>query len=91
MGLYAEAVQSKGYRDAKIRTLLDAMPAVIGPSGSELDLQWASPDGTVHASAATILAPLRKNSSCPLRFQRGWAPPSVETCDLPPGPGYGTT
>ena len=55
MGLYAEAVQSKGYRDAKIRTLLDTMPAVLGPSGSELDLQWASPDGTVHASAATIL------------------------------------
>ena len=55
MGLYAEAVQSKGYRDAKIRTLLDTMPAVFGPSGSELDLQWASPDGAVHASAATIL------------------------------------
>ena len=55
MGLYAEAVQSKGYRDAKIRTLLDTVPAVFGPSGSELDLQWVSPDGTVHASAATIL------------------------------------
>lgn len=55
MGLYAEAVQSKGYRNAKIRTLLDTMPAVFGPSGSELDLQWASPDGTSHASAATIL------------------------------------
>ena len=55
MGLYAEAVQSKGYRNAKIRTLLDTVPAVFGPSGSELDLQWASPDGTVHASAATIL------------------------------------
>jgi diacylglycerol kinase family enzyme len=55
MGLYAEAVQSKGYRSAKIRTLLDTVPAVFGPTGSELDLQWASPDGTVHPSAATIL------------------------------------
>ena len=55
MGLYAEAVQSKGYRNAKIRTLLDTVPAVFGPSGSELDLQWVSPDGTVHPSAATIL------------------------------------
>ena len=55
MGLYAEAVQSKGYRNAKIRTLLDTVPTVFGPSGSELDLQWASPDGAVHASAATIL------------------------------------
>src|SRR4029450_9058986 len=30
MGLYAEAVQSKGYRDAKIRTLLDTAPAGLG-------------------------------------------------------------
>ena len=30
-GLYAEAVQSKGYRDAKIRTLLDTVPAVMAP------------------------------------------------------------
>jgi diacylglycerol kinase family enzyme len=55
MGLYAEAVQSKGYRNAKIRTLLDTVPAVFGPSGSELDLQWVSPDGATHPSAATIL------------------------------------
>ena len=55
MGLYAEAVQSKGYRDAKIRTLLDTVPAVFGPTGSELDLRWVSPDGAVHSSAATIL------------------------------------
>ena len=55
MGLYAEAVQSKGYRDAKIRTLLDTVPAVLGPTGSELDLRWVSPDGAAHASAATIL------------------------------------
>jgi diacylglycerol kinase family enzyme len=55
MGLYAEAVQRKGYRDAKIRTLLDTAPAVLGPSGSELDLRWISPDGAGHTSAATIL------------------------------------
>jgi len=55
MGLYAEAVQSTGYRDAKIRTLLNTVPAVLGPSGSELDLRWVSPDGAVHGSAATIL------------------------------------
>src|SRR4051812_39677516 len=55
MGLYAEAVQSKGYRDSKIRTLLNTVPMVFGPSGSELDLQWASPDGATHPSAATIL------------------------------------
>lgn len=55
LGLYAEAVQSAGYRNAKIRTLLEAVPAVLGPAGSELDLHWTAPDGTVHASASTIL------------------------------------
>jgi diacylglycerol kinase family enzyme len=54
MGLYAEAVQSKGYRDAKIRTLLDTAPTALG-SGSQLDLRWTSPDGVTHPSAATIL------------------------------------
>ena len=55
MGLYAEAVQSEGYRDAKIRTLLDTAPTVLGSTGSRLDLRWTSPDGVAHASAATIL------------------------------------
>ncbi|MHA6795525.1 diacylglycerol/lipid kinase family protein [Pseudonocardia bannensis] len=55
MGLYAEAVQSAGYRNAKVRTLLGTAPAVLGPSGSELDLRWRGPDGLAHRSAAVIL------------------------------------
>ncbi|HEY8533763.1 MAG TPA: diacylglycerol kinase family protein [Micromonospora sp.] len=55
LGLYAEAVQSEGYRDAKVRTLLDTAPTVLGPGGSELDLRWTSPDGAAHPSATTIL------------------------------------
>jgi diacylglycerol kinase family enzyme len=55
MGLYAEAVQSEGYRDAKIRTLLDTAPTVLGSAGAAPDLRWTSPDGVAHASAATIL------------------------------------
>ena len=35
LGLYAEAVQREGYRDAKLRTLLDTVPDVLGPGGSE--------------------------------------------------------
>ena len=31
LGLYAEAVQHEGYRDAKLRTLLDTVPDVLGP------------------------------------------------------------
>ena len=33
LGLYAEAVQREEYRDAKLRTLLDTVPDVLGPDG----------------------------------------------------------
>jgi diacylglycerol kinase family enzyme len=55
LGLYAEAVQQDGYRDAKIRTILDTVPDVLGPQGKPLDLEWVGPDGASHPSAATIL------------------------------------
>jgi hypothetical protein len=45
LGVYAEAVQSAGYRDAKLRTLADTVPTVIGPGGEGLDLR--SPARTV--------------------------------------------
>ena len=45
LGLYAEAVQQQEYRDAKIRTLLDTVPDMLGPGGSELDLRWTGPGG----------------------------------------------
>ena len=32
LGLYAEAVQREGYRDAKIRTLLDTVPDMSAPA-----------------------------------------------------------
>ena len=43
LGLYAEAVQREGYRDAKLRTLLDTVPDMLGPGGGELDLRWTRP------------------------------------------------
>ncbi|MFL5910821.1 MAG: diacylglycerol/lipid kinase family protein [Gaiellaceae bacterium] len=55
LGLYAEAVQKAGYRDAKIRTLLDTVPEVLGPNGHPLDLRWDDADGARHRSGAAIL------------------------------------
>ena len=55
LGLYAEAVQRAGYRDAKLRTLLDTAPDVLGPDHHELDLRWTGPDGHPHRSGAAIL------------------------------------
>ena len=56
LGLYAEAVQRQEYRDAKIRTLLDTVPDVLGPdSGEKLDLRWKGPGGQTHHSGAMVL------------------------------------
>jgi diacylglycerol kinase family enzyme len=55
LGLYADAVQREGYREAKLRTLLDSVPDMIGPDGTGLDLQWTGPGGHQHTSGAAIL------------------------------------
>ena len=55
LGLYAEAVQRSGYRDAKLRTLLDTVPEMLGPGGAGLDLRWTGPSGHEHSSGAVIL------------------------------------
>ena len=49
LGLYAEAVQHDEYRDAKLQTLLDTVPDVLGADGEEqLDLHWTGPGGETH-------------------------------------------
>jgi diacylglycerol kinase family enzyme len=55
LGLYAEAVQRKGYRDAKLKTILETLPDVLGPEGEGLDLRWTGPGGHEHSSGAAIL------------------------------------
>jgi len=55
LGLYAEAVQREGYRDAKLRTILDTLPEALGPEGRGLDLRWTGPGGHQHSSGAAIL------------------------------------
>jgi diacylglycerol kinase family enzyme len=55
LGVYAEAVQREGYRDAKLRTISQTIPATLGPGGTGLDLRWTGPDGHEHASGAVIL------------------------------------
>ncbi|MFL5825935.1 MAG: diacylglycerol/lipid kinase family protein [Thermoleophilaceae bacterium] len=55
LGIYAEAVQRAGYRDAKLRTLLDTVPDVLGPDRGELDLRWTGPGGHDHKAGAAVL------------------------------------
>ena len=40
LGLYADAVERPGYREAKLRTLLDTIPEALGPSAAAPSLFW---------------------------------------------------
>jgi diacylglycerol kinase family enzyme len=55
LGLYADAVQKPGYREAKLRTILDTVPEMLGPEGTGLDLVWRGPGGHEHRSGAAVL------------------------------------
>jgi diacylglycerol kinase family enzyme len=55
LGVYAEAVQHEGYRDAKLRTILDTVPDVLGSGGEGLDLHWTGPGGHEHRAGAAVL------------------------------------
>jgi diacylglycerol kinase family enzyme len=55
LGLYADAVQKAGYRDAKIRTLLDTVPDALGPAREGPGLRWTGPGGDSHSAGAAIL------------------------------------
>ncbi|HEY1357389.1 MAG TPA: diacylglycerol kinase family protein [Thermoleophilaceae bacterium] len=55
LGLYAEAVQREGYREAKIRTLLDTVPDVLGDGNEGLELEWTGPGGQLQHSAGAVL------------------------------------
>ena len=53
LGLYADAVQRPGYREAKLHTLLDTVPEVLGPDARPAELRWGS--GEAARSAVAIL------------------------------------
>jgi diacylglycerol kinase family enzyme len=56
LGLYAEAVQSAGYRDAKLQTMLDTVPAFIGPApASDNDLRYTGPSDIEGRKAIVVM------------------------------------
>jgi diacylglycerol kinase family enzyme len=56
LGVYAEAVQRTGYRQAKIRTLLETVPDVLGGGSTGApELTWTTPGGRHLQGAAVIL------------------------------------
>ena len=51
LGLYAEAVQRGGYRDAKLRTLLDTVPDVLRPGVLHVRIARQHPGASPSAQA----------------------------------------
>ena len=55
VGVYGEAVQRSGYRDAKARTLLETARAVLGPSGAVPELNLVDDLGAEHTHPLIVL------------------------------------
>jgi diacylglycerol kinase family enzyme len=56
LGVYAQAVQQSGYRDAKLRTLLDTIPETARTDmEAPSSLRWRDPDGFAHDSGMALL------------------------------------
>jgi diacylglycerol kinase family enzyme len=54
LGVYGEAVQRSAYRGAKLRTLVETMPDVLGPD-TKPQLRWRDANGVAHEGGAAIL------------------------------------
>jgi diacylglycerol kinase family enzyme len=54
LGMYAEAVQEAGYRNAKLRTLLDTVPTVLGPDAVPAAVHWQGKNGEESGVAVLV-------------------------------------
>jgi diacylglycerol kinase family enzyme len=55
LGLYAEIVSSAEYRDAKVRTTLEALPDLLGPGAADSDLRLVGLDGGPKPAGQIVL------------------------------------
>ena len=55
LGIYAEIVQSDAYRDAKLETMQNMLPELLGPRATPFDLRFQGPDGGGQRSAQLLL------------------------------------
>ena len=55
LGIYAEIVQSEAYRDAKLETMEQMLPALLGPRAAPFDLRFSGPDADGQTSAQLVL------------------------------------
>jgi diacylglycerol kinase family enzyme len=69
MGLYGRIVRSPEYRDAKLRTVIEMLPELVGPESEPFDLRFTAPDGSKNSSAQLVLVSNNRYELDPLRTQ----------------------
>jgi diacylglycerol kinase family enzyme len=55
IGFYGKVVQSPEYRDAKLRTVIEMLPDLLGPRAEPFDLRFSDPGGTEYESAELVM------------------------------------
>ena len=55
LGVYAEAVRSDAYRDAKLETMERKLPELLGPGATPMDLQFTDAEGKRHETAQLLM------------------------------------
>jgi diacylglycerol kinase family enzyme len=55
LGVYATAVSQEGYREAKLRTLLETVADTLGPEGEPRELRWSTDGDPPQISKALVL------------------------------------
>jgi len=55
MGWYGKVVQSRAYRDAKLKTVLEMLPELIGPRAEPFSLRFSGPGGRRYTAVHLLL------------------------------------
>src|SRR5271165_5744985 len=69
IGFYGKVVQSPEYRDAKLRTVIEMLPDLLGPRAEPFDLRFSDPDGAEYESAQLVLVSNNRYQLDPLAAQ----------------------
>ena len=69
IGFYGEVVQSPEYRDAKLRTVIEMLPDLLGPGAVPFDLRFTDPGGAEYRTAQLVMVSNNRYQLDPLGAQ----------------------
>jgi diacylglycerol kinase family enzyme len=71
MGVYAKLVRAPHAREAKVRTAVELLPDLVGPSAARLDLRYRLPSGERATTAQVLLVSNNPYQLLPPRHRTG--------------------